>query len=83
MTIKEAQELLEAWVHKHPTQNRSNEELITLLSENISNLLSESRVDNEKLSEIVWITTLLANKSNIDITSALIENLERKNRCKL
>lgn len=84
MTIKEAQELIEAWTHKHSTQDNSNLAIITQFTENINELSRKSTKKDVKLSkelsEIAWLTTLLANKYNIDLTSALIDNLEEKNR---
>ena len=84
MTIKEAQELIEAWVHKHPTQEDGDLNIMSQFSENLDELASKSSSNNlecsKELSEMIWLTTVLANRYNVDLTAALIDNLEQKNR---
>ena len=83
MTIKEAQELAEAWAHKHPEQDSYNHTTLNQLTADGSELIDGAAENNSELSQmlsnVMWKILLLANKGNIDLTSALIDNLERKN----
>lgn len=97
MTIKEAQELVDAWVAKHPTQYRSELTSMATLTEEVGELArviaqrhSDPTIDPHllkdamanELSDVMWVILSLAAQSDIDLTDALIDNLEKKNKQK-
>lgn len=94
MTIKEAQELIEAWVGKSPSRHRSELTGMAILTEEVGELArviadrhSDPSLSPEKvraalaneLSDVMWALFALANQSGIDLTEALIDNLGKKN----
>ena len=95
MTVNEVQELLEAWVHKHPTQKRSELTNMAILTEDVGELAriiatkysepnhnpsATKRALARELSDIMWTITLMANQAEIDMTSSFIDNLEERNQ---
>lgn len=94
MTVNEVQELLEAWAHKHPTQNRSELINLAILTEDLGELAriiatkysepnhnpaATKRALARELSDIMWTITLMANQADIDLTSSFIDNLGERN----
>lgn len=86
MTIKDTQELLRVWVEKHPSQSHSDITQLTLLTEKMRELIRKSTISQDEISgeisDILWSVILLANRSNIDLTTAFIDNLELRNNHK-
>lgn len=94
MTIKEAQELVEIWNLKH-TIRQSELAGIALLTEKVGELaraVAQKQVDPHRtgdslplageLAEILWELLAFAAHSGIDLSDALINTLEKKNRTK-
>ena len=94
MTIKEAQELIEAWNEKHAVRN-SELTGIALLTEKVGELARAVAVKqsepirhingiplSEEVAAIFWQLISFSSQAGIDLTSALIDDLERKNRTK-
>lgn len=94
MTIKEAQELIDAWVYKHPAHRRSELTNMALLTEEVGELARviatkysepdhdplKTRQDmSRELADVLWALISIANQSGIDLTDALIDNLSNKN----
>ncbi|MDR2885469.1 MAG: pyrophosphatase [Rikenellaceae bacterium] len=95
MTIKEAQELVEAWVAKVPGRHRSELTAMAILTEEVGELarvIADKHSDptqqnvekvraalSNELSDVMWALFTLANQSGIDLTEALIDNLGKKN----
>ncbi len=94
MTIKEAQELVEAWVGKHPSRYRSELTNMAALTEEVGELArvialrhgdpsqnqEALRADMAgELGDVLWVLLHLAAQSGIDLTEALIDNLDKKN----
>lgn len=93
MTIKEAQDLVDAWNEKNAVHN-SELAAMALLTEKIGELASAiARKQLEptghhhqapnpplssELSDIFWEILSLSSHVGIDLTEALINNLERK-----
>ena len=91
MTIREAQELLDAWVAKN---NIRHNELanMALLTEEIGKLArvmvrryGEHTGDpgfrdevSEEIGDILWALIGVANQTGVDLTVALIDALERR-----
>lgn len=93
MTIKETQELLEAWVSKHPAaRSKSDLALMASLTEEVGELArtiamrhGDAEHDPEwkesmsdELGDVLWVIVSIANQHDIDLTDALIDNLEKK-----
>ncbi len=93
MTIKEAQELIEAWTAKVPARQRSELTSMAILTEEVGELARviadrHSTPGNpegmrlamaNELSDVMWALLALANHSGIDLTEALIDNLGKRN----
>lgn len=94
MTIKEAQELIEAWVGKHPSRYKSELTNMAVLTEEVGELArviarrhgdpsqSQEKLKTDmanELGDVLWVLLHLASQSGIDLTEALIENLDKKN----
>lgn len=94
MTIKEAQELVEAWNEKHSVR-ASDLTGVALLTEKVGELAravankhgephrntGETPLSDE-IAEIFWQLISLSSQAGIDLTDALIDNLEKKNNTK-
>ena len=63
MTIKEAQELVDAWGDKHAIRH---------------NELANMALLTEEIGDILWALIGMANQTGVDLTAALIRALERK-----
>lgn len=94
MTIHETQELIEAWVSKRSVRRKSELTNMAVLTEEVGELArviaqkhSDPTIDPDKiradmaneLSDVMWVLICIANQSNIDLTQAVIDNLEKKN----
>ncbi len=93
MTIKEAQELLEAWVAKNDIRH-SELTRMALLTEEIGKLARVMALRygehtggprlrdelSDEIGDILWALIGVANQTGVDLTAALIGTLERKSR---
>ncbi len=95
MTIKDVQELVDAWAAKSPARHRNELMAMAFLTEEVGELarvIAERHSNpaltpddtraamSDELSDVLWALVTLANRAGIDLTEALIENLEKKNR---
>lgn len=94
MTIQETQELIEAWVSKHSGRRKSELTNMAVLTEEVGELArvialkhsdpaanpeqTRAAMANE-LSDVMWVLICIANQSDINLTEAIIENLDKKN----
>ena len=87
MTIKEAQELVDAWGDKHAIRHNELANM-ALLTEEIGKLArryGEHAADprfrgeaTDEIGDILWALIGVANQTGVDLTAALIRALERK-----
>ena len=91
MTIKEAQELVDAWGDKHAIRHNELANM-ALLTEEIGKLArvmvrryGEHAADprfrgeaTDEIGDILWALIGVANQTGVDLTAALIRVLERK-----
>ena len=91
MTIKEAQELLDAWVAKKDIHH-SELTNMALLTEEIGKLARVMALRygdhaggprfrdevSDEIGDILWALIGVANQTGVDLTAALIRTLERK-----
>lgn len=93
MTIKESQELVDAWIHKHGVRYFSELTNMTILTEEVGELArimvrtygeqssKESDAGAEladEIADILWVLICIANQTGTDLTQALANNLEKK-----
>lgn len=94
MTIKEAQELVEAWNEKHAIYNSelTSMALIAEKSGELASAIARKQSEpqhhhhdapnpplSDEISELLWVLLSLSNQSGIDMTEALIANLDKRN----
>ncbi len=94
MTIKEAQELVDAWIAKHGVRYFNELTNMTILIEEVGELarvmsrtygeqsLKESDRGHEladEIADVMWVLICIANQTGVDLTQALVANLEKKN----
>lgn len=95
MTIKEAQELIDAWINKHGVRYFSELTNMTILTEEVGELAramvriygEQSYKDGDlkseladEIADVLWVLICIANQTGIDLTKALTANLEKKNK---
>lgn len=94
MTIKESQDLIDAWIQKHGVRYFSELTNMTILTEEVGELArimvrmygeqSYKEGDHKKeladeLADVLWVLICIANQTGTDLTEALTANLEKKN----
>lgn len=94
MTVKEVQELVGAWNEKHATRN-SELTSMALLTDKVGELARAiaHKHDNpaaghhgtvpllsDEIADILWELTSLSDVAGVDLTEALIRNLEKRNK---
>lgn len=93
MTIKEAQETVDAWIKNHGIRYFNELTNMTILTEEVGELArimarkygEQSFKDSDKeynmadeMADILWVLICLANQTGIDLTEALAKNIEKK-----
>lgn len=93
MTIKEAQETVDAWIKNHGVRYFNELTNMTILTEEVGELArimarkygEQSFKDSDKeynmadeMADILWVLICLANQTGIDLTEALAKNIEKK-----
>jgi NTP pyrophosphatase (non-canonical NTP hydrolase) len=93
MTIKEAQELVDAWIAKNVSHPRTDLTNMASLTEEVGELarvialkysdhsISEHTIRAEmsnEIGDVLWALISLANQAGIDLTESLIENLDKR-----
>ena len=94
MTIKESQDLIDAWINKHGVRYFSELTNMTILTEEVGELARAMvRVYGEQsykpdeakaaladeIADVLWVLVCIANQTGVDLTEALTENLQKKN----
>ncbi|MCC8087839.1 MAG: nucleotide pyrophosphohydrolase [Rikenellaceae bacterium] len=95
MTIKETQELVDAWIKKHGVRYFSELTNMTILTEEVGELArtmvrrygeqssKESDMDREladEIADVMWVLICIANQTGVDLTEAITNNLAKKNK---
>lgn len=93
MTLKMAQEQVDAWIKTHGVRYFSELTNTAILSEEVGEVArimarrygeqSEKESDKNKdlgdeLADVLWVLICLANQTGIDLTDAFQKNLEKK-----
>jgi len=95
MTIKESQELVDAWIKKHGVRYFNELTNMTILFEEVGELArvmsrkygeqsykeSDTTAElSDEIADVLWVLICIANQTGIDLTEALANNLAKKNR---
>ena len=92
MTIKEAQEYVDAWIKKYGVRYFSELTNMAILTEEVGEVArimarkygDQSFKENEKidlgdeLADVLWVLICIANQTGVDLTEALQKNFEKK-----
>lgn len=93
MTLKEAQETVDAWIKTYGVRYFSELTNMTVLTEEVGELArimartygDQSFKEGEKhdlgddeMADVLWVLICLANQTGVDLTEAFRKNLEKK-----
>ena len=92
MTIKEAQEYVDAWIKRYGVRYFSELTNMAILTEEVGEVArimarkygDQSFKKNEKvdlgdeLADVLWVLICIANQNGVDLTEALQKNCEKK-----
>ncbi len=93
MTLKETQDLVDAWIHKHGVRYFGELTNMTILTEEVGELArimvrkygeqsaKEGDLDKEladEIADVLWVLICIANQTGTDLTEALADNLAKK-----
>ena len=92
MTIKEAQEYVDAWIKRYGVRYFSELTNMAILTEEVGEVArimarkygDQSFKENEKidlgdeLADVLWVLICIANQTGVDLTEALQKNFEKK-----
>jgi NTP pyrophosphatase (non-canonical NTP hydrolase) len=94
MTLKESQELIDAWINKQGVRYFSELTNMTVLTEVVGELARAMvRIYGEQsykpgdalaeladeIADVLWVLICIANQTGVDLTEALTANLAKKN----
>ena len=94
MTIKEAQERVDAWIKEYGVRYFDEMTNMAILTEEVGEVArimarrygEQSFKQGEKsdlgdeLSDVLWVLICIANQTGIDLTEALQRNIEKKTK---
>ena len=94
MTIKEAQQIVDAWIQKYGVRYFSELTNMAVLTEEVGELarvmarkygdqsFKEGEKENlgEEMADVLWVLLCLANQTGVDLTEELQKSIEKKTR---
>lgn len=94
MTLKEAQESVDSWIHTYGVRYFSELTNMAILTEEVGELariiarkygdqsFKEGEKDNleDELTDVLWVLLCIANQTGVDLTEAFTRNLEKKTK---
>ena len=94
MTIKEAQERVDAWIKEYGVRYFNELTNMAILTEEVGEVArimarrygEQSFKENEKyelsdeLADVLWVLICIANQTGVDLTEALQKNLDKKTK---
>lgn len=94
MTIKEAQEQVDKWVHEYGVRYFSELTNMACLTEEVGELArvmartygdqsfkeGESNNIGEEMADVLWVLICLANQTGIDLTEELKKSFDKKTK---
>lgn len=93
MTIKDAQEQVDQWIHQYGVRYFSELTNMTILMEEVGELarimartygeqsFKESDLSGnlpDEIADVLWVLLCLANQTGVDLEDALQKNIEKK-----
>lgn len=92
LTIREAQERVDAWIKEYGVRYFSELTNMAVLTEEVGELArviarkygdqsfkpSESDNLSEEMADVLWVLICLANQTGVDLTEALQQSIEKK-----
>lgn len=92
MTIKEAQEAVDRWIHEYGVRYFSELTNMTVLTEEVGELarvmarkygdqsFKPGEKDNlgEEMADVLWVLICLANQTGVDLTEELQKSIQKK-----
>ena len=92
MTIKEAQERVDAWIREYGVRYFSELTNMAVLTEEVGELArvmsrkygdqsfkeGENQDPSEEMADVLWVLICLANQTGVDLTDALQRSFEKK-----
>ncbi|MBQ8050089.1 MAG: nucleotide pyrophosphohydrolase [Bacteroidaceae bacterium] len=94
MTLKEAQERVDAWIREYGVRYFSELTNMAVLTEEVGELArimarkygdqsfkaGESQDPSEEIADVLWVLICLANQTGVDLTEALEQSFEKKTK---
>jgi len=95
MTIEEAQKAVDEWIKTNGVRYFSELTNMAILTEEVGEVArimsrkygdqsfkkSDLEVDlADELADVLWVLICLANQTNVDLTRALVKNLDKKTK---
>ena len=94
MTIKEAQERIDAWIKEYGVRYFNELTNMAILTEEVGEVArimarkygEQSFKENDKcelsdeLADVLWVLISIANKTGIELTEALQKNIDKKTK---
>ena len=94
MSIKEAQERVDAWIREYGVRYFSELTNLSVLTEEVGELArimarkygdqsfkaGENQDPSEEMADILWVLICLANQTGVDLTEALEKSFEKKTK---
>ena len=92
MTLEELQKIVDEWVKKYGVRYFDEMTNTALLAEEVGEVArimartygEQSAKENEKLdladelADLLWVLTCIANQTGVDMTQAMLDNIEKK-----
>ncbi|MGQ1889510.1 nucleotide pyrophosphohydrolase [Thermophagus sp. OGC60D27] len=94
MELKEAQKIVDDWIHEHGVRYFSELTNMAILSEEVGELArviarqygdqsvkeGETLNAEEEMADILWVLICLANQTGVDLTAAFNKSLAKKTK---
>ena len=92
LTIKQAQQLVDDWIHTYGVRYFSELTNMAVLTEEVGELarilsrkygdqsfkLGEPQDPADEMADVLWVLLCLANQTGVDLTEAFRKNIEKK-----
>ena len=94
LTIKQAQQLVDEWIHTYGVRYFSELTNMAVLTEEVGELArimarkygdqsfkpGEPHDPSDEMADVLWVLLCLANQTGVDLTAAFRRNIEKKTR---